>query len=267
MKRFGIEWSKDFDQWSGKRGRAEILIWPFGSIFQCKVIIEDVGVGLPVSKTRDEAMKRGIAWLDDFEANGVPSVGAVFKSCYENWKTIYQTRTDVLDHLLFTIGNGYKWLDGAIFNTTPYDHLERSTDKLEFGIDEIITKWEELRKEVPSLPELNLQREKDIGVGPFPDMSIACDFYPVTPGYSNICRIPDNVTDEWLEVCYEAALMLRDRADVGGLYAEGNKREYKKTQESNARIGAALVKEIETRFGSRLRKHVQSYQELVQAQT
>lgn len=278
MKRYGVEWKGGGCEWYGARGRYHLHVWPFGQIYQCKVIVQyaysserfylgaidddspAVGICLSASETRDKAMKLGLKWIEEYEATGPATPERLFQSCYENWKTLYQTRPDVIDHVFYTIGNGYDWLDGAIVNTGPYDHIEAADSDLEDKMDGIAADWEELRKKHPDLPELPWKKREHYKVGPHPDDHAPRSFYPASERYSNLTLIPEDVTNDWLEVCYEAALMLRDRSDV-----EAPNDEDRARQIGNKVLGERLVTRIENKFGRRLKHSVQSYQELVQA--
>lgn len=283
MKRYGVEWKSDgFGDWYGSSGRFSISIWRFGPRFQCKVFVkypqakEDPDIGLPISESRDEAMQRGVAWIKQFEENGPGSPDEVFSDCYNHYKSIYQYRHQVIEQLFFVIGNGYDWLDGAIVSNSPYDHLEalhRQEDKWDAEEEEREKDWEALRARFPELGESPIAARRRKTIGPHPDDGRPLALYPVSEGYSNIFLVPDDVTDEWLQVAYEAAIMLRDRSSADAVQPrldirlphdpelaalvkkerEDRAKSDRVRQEQNRQAGVKIVKDLERRFGDRIK--------------
>lgn len=248
---YGVDWASDGDdEWVGRIERFTIHIWGFGPRYQCVVNVDclhrkdPVGVGMPISSTKEEAMKAGTDWIAHFKENGVQNAEEYIAEKYTQWGNLYQYRYQVLEQMFFTIGNGYYWLDGGLQCSGPYDHLDY-TDKYEgdkfsdnYGID--------LEDESISL-ELRLKLKEIFGEkkkttpGPHHDDGRVRRLYPVYPGYSNILIVPDDVRDDWLQVAYEAALLLRDKSDVS-----------LERGEDNHNFGVQAVKDLETRFGGRL---------------
>lgn len=131
------DWHTDVDE------RFHVSTWKFGSIHQSKVFIDyehlmdgkhtdsikcdgSVGICLRYGKTMKEAMQIGLDWIEEFKDKGPASVERVFKDSWEYWPTLYPNgnRIAVIDHILFVIGGGYNWVDGAIMCTSPHDYLE-----------------------------------------------------------------------------------------------------------------------------------------------
>lgn len=202
--------------------RFEVVTWKFGDIHQCKVYIHypgsrdpmdgpRIGMCLPPSKTREEAMRRGLDWVAQYK--GPESPDELFPRLFRRWKTLFRRRADLLDHLFFVIGNGYSWLDGGIISTLAYEDEERVVTvpppgspkaysggfyKLPYSEQRIIQDYH------------HHLLEEAMPVGPLHDDGRAREFYPVSQ-YSAILCIPEDARPDWLLVAYEAALLLRDR--------------------------------------------------------
>ena len=206
----------------------------------------------------DSALEHGIEWAEK-HLNHKYTVESVFKDCYENWPSLYKTRVDVINHLLFVIGNGYEWFNGAIVSTSPEDYIQsrardaarvERTKAILADLDE-----EEHEYRIKMLKDI-LMRDEVSEVGPKPDKGGPVAFYPVCE-YSKICCIPNDVQDDWLKLAFEAACMLRDRSKavpfVNFLGKTQNPTEDEiKRQQDNAKLGAKLVTEIKSRFHARL---------------
>lgn len=100
---------------------------------------------------------------------------------FKDWKTLFRTRADVLDHLFFTIGNGYRWKNGILKGS------DRRYDQLPLNDKEI-----------------------NLSVGPEPDDGSLRDFYPISE-YSKICNIPTDVQSDWLILALEAIELYKNR--------------------------------------------------------
>jgi hypothetical protein len=211
-------------------GGCSVRTWQFGSVHQCVINIDDsASVGLLACDSATSALEHGIVWAEAFEKDGVPSIDKLFTDCFQHWPTLYRTRVDVINHVLFTIGGGYTWCRGGILCGDPEDHLGERQHRR--------------------------HREKDPAPGPEPDDGGPRDFYPVSDGSSNICRVPDNVTDAWLHLAYEAATMLRDRSQALshkflGMVREPAQDEIDR-QQKNREVGAIIVADLKKRFGDR----------------
>lgn len=248
-----VVWTEGDESWTGRVGRYHVAIWLFGPRYQCKVVIEyqharsrstltdapTVGVGLPISEDLDDAKILGLAWINEFEARGLPSAEAVVSEIFEAWMDLYQYRHEVLTTLFLRSGNGYDWLDGCVVNKCPYDYLEVGESALDVSLRKSAAEWDEMYKKYPELGPLpDFLRPKPVRtVGPHPD-----DGRPLKLGtpsdYSQLANVPPDVTDDWLQLAFESAEMLRDRA------IEAPAREY----------GAQKVRELVTRFGPRIEK-------------
>jgi hypothetical protein len=267
MLRHGIEWEEGYESWTGVTGRYHICIWLFGPRYQCKVLVEyehgepsnktdspTVGMCLPISETLEAAMEMGLTWIREYEDKGPDTPEKVFKASYNNWVDLYQYRHQVLSQLFLTCGGGYSWLDGCIVDTSPFSHLEVVNSPVREDsaeIAEMAATWAEL---IAANPELDddgaiakyLSPPKVKTPGPHPDDGRMLETR-YTSGFCNISRVPDDVTDEWLRVAYETALMLRDRSDTSLEGARGL------TQLENRTAGYELAKSIMARFGPRLK--------------
>jgi len=210
------------------QGRFRSVTWPFGSIYQAKVFVEypaskgdtSIGIGLRPGKTRKEALERCHTWIEDYKKSGPPSVEQVLHDCYHHWPTIYRTRLDIIDHLFCTIGNGYSWLDGAVYATSPEAHLELSRRRhdpsgfkplpLDGLPDDLKEKMIEVNFSFQALADM----ENGPPVGPIPETYAVHRFYPISESYSEICLVPDDVRPDWLAFTYEAACTVRDRSGI-----------------------------------------------------
>jgi hypothetical protein len=229
--------------------RFEVVTWPFGSIHQSKVFVttpgsksERVGVCLPPGKTRKEAMQRGLDWVAAYKAPDSPD--ELFPKLFRQWRTIYRTRVDIIDHLFFVIGNGYSWLDGAIVPTSDYPE-EPSVPAPPDGSPEVYSDafFDLSRSEQRVIQEYHYYlREQATPIGPLPDDGAPRNFYPVCH-YSAILNIPANVRPEWLLVAYEAALLLRDRQTTVPSYTMDRAR-----CEENIAYGKRVVDELEAKY-------------------
>jgi hypothetical protein len=252
--------------------RFHVSTWKFGSIHQSKVFIDykhlmegkhtdsikcdgSVGVCLRPGKTMVEAMQIGLDWIEKFKQNGPASVEEVFKDSWEHWPTLFPNgnRIAVIDHILFVIGGGYGWVDGAVMCLSPDDYLESRRR------DEEDKERQEMRKAVKEARELLKKYKLDKGEEPEDDWEDVrakywetgiYSFYPVSKNYSNICLVPDDVKPEWLTLSYEAALLLRDKSGVPDIKSKWftKSEDDHKRQEENRKLGAELVAELERRF-------------------
>lgn len=248
------------------------MTWEFGTIHQCKVFIkyahkidgkaytapgfdDQIGIGLTPGKTRDEAMKRAIDWIETFKKKGVLSSNKLFKKCQKNYPDIFPDRNRILDHLFFVTGNGYDWLDGCLIELNPSGHLEFKANTKELNeFQEIIDRAKNHGKEARRLLGLPEEVEDEDTLDSYNEKVWKGDklpFYPVSKDYSNICCVPDDVQTHWLKIAYEAAILLRDKSGIPDIKSKHN-REYgakePERQKENREIGAAVVAELERRF-------------------
>lgn len=275
LKRYGYEWGSPPDselEWETTIGRSIAGTWKFGNIHQCKIFIKYkhmvdgkkyssrhytigndlVAICLRAAPTRDEAMKRMVDWIHSFDVHGPPSVEQVFQSNFDNWADLYPNRVAMIDQMFFVIGNGYSWLDGNLVSTSPDSHLEKPSasiydtmeeeDYVPIDADDMYRAYfAEMLKPIRE----KQKKAKDMywNTGTYA-------FYPVSQEYSNICCVPDDVKPEWLQVAYEASLLLRDHSGIpkvdddfygAELYSE-------KKGKANRKIGTKVVADLERRF-------------------
>lgn len=277
MKCHGYVWKNKSDTWyTTVNERFVANTWQFGSIHQAKVLIDydlkidgkpnssplskpTVGICLHPGKTRDEAMKICLDFIEEYKSSGPISVENTIKFCEQNYSDLYPNRKAIIDHLFFVIGNGYDWLDGCLVNTSPHDHLERPARREENkdlyeAVDEVKVLLKSADKDYISFDEEHrMHWEADIH-----------RFYPVSKDFSNICQVPDDVKPDWLELAYEAALLLRDKSGVPNLKSKRynhTEDDYKRQQE-NREIGAEIVAQLERRF-----PHVKKSQQVPSQET
>lgn len=283
IRRCGHVWSSnetyyDNDWHTDVGDRFHATTWKFGNIHQAKVFVDyvhkmegkdpdspkvDMGIGicLRYGKTMEEAMQICLDWIEEFKTKGPAGPQQVFEDSWDHWPTLYPrgNRIAVIGHLFFTIGGGYSWVDGAIMCTSPHDHLEsRRREEKDEGLKKALKACEEVRKMVrerklASGEEFDYfdltEEEKDQlrwGQGVY-------QFYPASEDYSNVCLVPDDVKPEWLELAYEAALLLRDKSGVikmprSRFDSDRSDIDEVKRQEDNRALGAKVVAELERRF-------------------
>jgi hypothetical protein len=164
--------------------------------------------------TREAAFRKGVAWATSYLVCAAPGPNTVIHELFGHWPMLYRTRADILNQLFMVLGGGYAWLDGAIVSKAPEDHL-MDEDYLA-GLDQ------------PSL----------IPLGPILDDGAPRYFYPLSQR-SNLQNVPDDVRSDWLQVAYEAAVMLRDRSKIEAA--------------KNREIGAEVVRQLQDRFGDRVK--------------
>jgi hypothetical protein len=219
-----------------------------------------VGICLRPGKTMEEAMQICLDYIEEFKKSGPPSVEQVFKDSWEHWPTLYPDgmRIPVIDHIMYVIGGGYTWVDGAIMCTSPHDWMEsRRRDREDETLKKALKASEEVRKMV---------RERKLAKGEELDYFDMTEeerkqaywgqgvyrFYPASKDYSNVCLVPDDVKPEWLELAYEAALLLRDKSGLPKIaksrFNPGSEDDDIKRQEENRKLGAKVVADLERRF-------------------
>lgn len=233
--------------------------WKFGNIHQAKVNViydlkvqgqsvakpgfnQEARVCLHHQKTRKSAMKRCLSFIKEFKERGSPTVHDTFDYYTKYFKENH--RVKILEQLFFTIGNGYDWLDGGLISDPDtylelLDIMERDAKLTEFFemAKELLKEHEPIEKTLEEVQEEMYNGDK-------------IQFYPVSKEYSNICFVPDDVKPDWLNLAYEAAILLRDKSgvpDIDSKYIQKQDDDYKR-QEENRKIGLDIVNQLETRF-------------------
>lgn len=251
MKHRGFEWKLDGDYYTTTvDSRFHPLTWRFGSIHQAKVMVdyngEEVGICLSACTTRRKAMSSCLNWIKEYKKEPPQTIEKLFSNCYVRWPSIYETRAQVLNHLFFVIGNGYSWFDGVLFDTSPHAYAEyvigsaeRRIERLETEI-ELAKLYEELSNMVDLPADIRAlftkpKREEEDPTRPLPDDGKDIDFYPIYERYSNICRIPDDVKQGYLDIAIEAATLLVTRSK-------------KDVKDKNIKIGKKILEDLEKRF-------------------
>jgi hypothetical protein len=269
--RAGFKWERcgeDYGWVTEVTDRIRAMTWPFGRCYQCVVEMDypksrdpidggSVRIGLEAQPTRDKAMIHGVLWAKRISAEGFQGPEELFADLYRHWPTLNRTRLDVIDHVFFTNGNGYAWLDGCIVSEGPEDHLRynRKKDLAEkaghmANFRRIVENHKgEDTPLVQSFRE-SLNRYGGEGFGPFPDEGKPRNFYPICE-YAKICIVPDDVRDDWLAVCYEAALLLRDRSGLD--WDSTNPLDQREGEVATQREhGIRIIGELRTRFPGRV---------------
>lgn len=248
-----------------------VITWQFGDIHQCKVYIKEddndpkeVGICLTAQDTCLAAMKHGVKWAEHYLRSEPPTVEEIISDCFKYYPRLYRTRADVVNQLYFVIGNGYKWLRGAIVSSSPESRIEewkRREDKTDPDIIKRNKLFQKIIDEPGISDKLKDSARRIIGIykedeniqRPLLDPGGPRSFYPVCK-YSKVVNVPDNVRPDWLALSFEAATMLRDRSGPAAAtddpfpISEERKSEEAKEQVSNRKIGAKIVDELIQRF-------------------
>lgn len=194
-------WTNDDGKWTRAHGRFALGVARMSDgRYYPHVEVGAAWISLYRTDTLGEAKRKAIAWADTYAP---ATVEDTMRDCLEHWPTLYRTRADVIDGLLFVIGNGYEWLDGALQCEEPEAHL---------------------RPKPTYSPEVEaLLAEADADT----TERMPHELYPVSES-SRISRVPDDVRPDWLALCREAAALLaadaKQHATGAKLVAELNRR-------------------------------------------
>jgi len=138
MKAYGHTWTRDENDptcWHAlAHHRFHCLTWPFGPIHKTKILVEypytwrehsvmgsdikAIGIGLQAAKSRAEAMRSMLKWIDQYRDKGGPGPEETITRAFEEYPSLFKTRADVLDHLFFSCGTGSAGSTGRSSNTT-----------------------------------------------------------------------------------------------------------------------------------------------------
>lgn len=184
---------------------------------------------------------------------------------------ISPTRENVLNHLFFTIGNGYEWVDGELIcdedrfvGVDPIEHQAEWASNFcgqqGWGEDDFRRMMGE------ALPIIETAEERAstkwyphefdlLGLGDVDEpVSYNSSFiYPICR-YSRIHSIPDDVKDDWLLGAVEAINMVFHLAPLGvtvNIYPQTPEERARQLERNLEQVKKAKANLIE-RFGSRL---------------
>ena len=227
--------------------RFKIISWQFGSVYQVKIFINYplnrgfhkgiVPICLKHKSTRNKAIRHGLDWIKSYKENGPLGPEALFKKSFEDFKLLYRTRISLLNSMFF-YSSSYEWLDGAIIRTDPDDNGEINEENYFQKIEFIKKEYENnpnMMKMILEARKIAEEKEKNMPIGPIPDQGEL--FCPYLDYYSNIKHIPQDVRQDWLKLCVEAANILVTRGDPNHKYYTKNKE-----------IGANILNQIKNRF-------------------
>lgn len=179
------------------------------------------------------------------------NVKDTFWQCFNLYPSLFQTRADVIDHLFFVIGNGYRWHCGELIDDEPRKTLDEITEeRIAREVRDIScvrlaqSAARIFGDPIPSDEEVleeQLNEEFAYKIGPV--RGKPRDFYPVC-GYSKICNVPDDVRPDWLRLAREAARMLI-RAENRPSHCDPE------CNRKNAKIGRKVLADLERRFPRR----------------
>lgn len=202
----------------------------------------ECAVMLNMAKSFKEAKAICLDWLKNYKP-------ATAQEAIDNLSSfgrtnIWNTRNRVLNQLFFVTGSGYRWVDGTLLNGDQEDHDFSHWDEQDKRLQESISNLREIEKKyglINTFDHIDERKKKD-------EMELY-EFSRISR-YSDICNVPDDVRDDWLDLAYEAAILLRDKSDVDLMGHAGteNLEERKLEQLKNKEKGADIVKDLEKRF-------------------
>jgi hypothetical protein len=102
-------------------------------------------------------------------------------------------RASVLDHLFFTIGNGFEWCHGMLVSNGVARRLERIAEPKFLDVFPKLT-----------IPSNAAQYDKLKQLAQSLTIDKHFSIYPLSLEHSRIARIPDNVRPDWLHGAFEA---------------------------------------------------------------
>lgn len=102
------------------------------------------------------------------------------------YPSLYTDRIEVLEHLYCVIGNGYDWIKGRLIHWGRYNTWRESEDRVKDWIFQF-----------GSFDSREESREKYYG------KDAPVEAYPMSPGFSALCLIPDDIRPDWLAGAYE----------------------------------------------------------------
>lgn len=175
------------------------------------------------------------------------NVELTIQNMFDNYPTLFKERSDCLNHLFCTIGNGYKWVDGELVsyscditkeyidqlysrhvNGTAYQHnkLSLRAESQLYENERITNGWyEKLKKRYPDedINKLKSIRQKTIDKLPDnvyykePVRKKRWYFYINVPGceridfctrYAYLFNYPNNIKPDWKDALEECRAML-----------------------------------------------------------
>ena len=230
MNHLGYEWVLQEDRHDRMRvaevhGRFKALTWEFGEHrHQAKVLVDyphgwrprfgdhaHVDVGLTISTKIEVAMGRCIKWIEKYLAEGPETPDQEMAKCFREYPGLFKRRHDVLTFWWFECGgDGYDWLDGAIF----------STDKeppIRLAIEDNVEKLYEIEKQIWELLPADAKDENpglrppepEPTTRPLPDDGRLLNINLREP---RLLSLPPDLRPEWRLSAIEAATLLQDRA-------------------------------------------------------
>lgn len=194
------------------------------------------------------------------------------------YPTLYNCRTDVLEHMCCVLGNGYDWKDGRLV-TDPYKKVYKSANQMikehRISFNEAMpASFKDIPKSPMSLAKDVLKEtilrfkfdnahilalvnwDTDDSIGTFfkNDMNYIYfktghRIYPMHKEYSTMLAIPDDARPEWVNACREMCIQIfkvDESAHYSNAYSDkDNNRNYK----NNIHIADLALKNMATKFG------------------
>lgn len=194
---------------------------------------------------------------------------------FRNYKSLYRRRLDVVKGVFYTLGTDQKWRQGCLVDDhmesldgrdimTPKQDLARYETDMRRLYQDIYNRLppEKRKFTVEALVTKKVAEYAALPIGPVEDYEgWGTNFPRLSERYSPILSVPDDVREDWLRAAYEAALVLRDRAqaiydpddDLRMFYFK-NQEEADDLNRHHQEAGTRIVQDLERRFGDRLKR-------------
>ena len=180
------------------------------------------------------------------------------------YQSIFPTKGVILDHLFFTIGNGYEWKGGELVGIyegataeTQLHNLKRYLDKK----NKYYKKQHDARMKdfavfnmksfdyKPIIVPVDLEeRMEDLSL-PLGIYGEKRNIYPMSKEYSRIFTVPDDVKPDWLEGAFDAIKVAESIGARCGGWGDKKEVEEKETKKNMALLKKAK-KLLTERFGN-----------------
>jgi len=132
---------------------------------------------------------------------------------YDFYPTLYQERFQCLDHLFFTIGNGYDWKNGELFSEEHNYIAEFSGEGAIIGyklIENYVAQLDEDERAIQrNKIESNKLKQNLARIHPH----LFIKWYPLSK-YSRIFSLPKNVKKDWEEGALEAIQLYQEDGNI-----------------------------------------------------
>ena len=159
------------------------------------------------------------------------------RSCISNYPSIFPHRAQVLEHLFFTNGNGYEWVEGELVDSCPVspghspfwdeNPPKDSSSPLMWEI-KVKTAQEQNAKSRVTLSELDQRCQPS-------DEWVLEKVYPICK-YAKIMNIPEEIKPDWLEAAKEAIALAQGVPTYENYPADYNQKWLDKAREKISQL-------------------------------